>query len=51
MNMRKTVILLVLLLIAGRLFAQSNIVRGTVVDAEGEAIVAAVVSLTKLIQL
>ena len=45
--MRKPVILLVLLLIAGRLFAQSNIVRGTVVDAEGEAIVAAVVSLTK----
>lgn len=47
MNMRKSVVLLMLLLVAGRTSAQSNVVKGSITDTEGEAIVAAVVSLTR----
>lgn len=47
MNIRKTTLFLFLLFAGRSILAQSNVVKGTITDTEGEAIVAAVVSLTR----
>ena len=47
MNIRKTILFLLLLPVGRSVFAQSNVVKGTITGTEGEGIVAAVVSLTK----
>ncbi len=47
MNIRKTILFLFLLFAGRSILAQSNAVKGTITDTEGEAIVAAVVSLTR----
>lgn len=47
MNIRKTILFLFLLFAGRSILAQSNVVKGAITDTEGEAIVAAVVSLTR----
>ena len=47
MNVRIFFTLLILLLVTGKTFSQRNVVKGTVTDKDGKAVVAAFLSLTK----